>query len=182
MLALIIFLTCLLFAVGAGVLASMSDYRGMTIPNVYSIIVAGAFVVAFAAMWLLGVDHVFQPVQSHLLSGVVILVVTMALFYLKIFGGADSKLASAYALWVAFPGLLAYVFYMSLAGGLLGLAALAIKKWKPFKNVPEKSWIAQLQAGHNKVPYGIAIFLGALAYFAKVGYYDLQFLAAFVEG
>jgi prepilin peptidase CpaA len=181
MLALIVFLSCLLFAVGSGVLASISDYRGMTIPNIYSAIIVGAFVVAFGCTWIMDVDHVFQPALSHLASGAIVLVVTMALFYLKVLGGADSKLASAYALWVGLPGLVAYLFYMSLAGGILGIIALILKKWKPLKNVPEKSWIAQVQAGHSKVPYGIAIFIGVLAYFAKAGYYDLQFLAQFVQ-
>jgi len=183
MFALIIFLTCLLFAVGSGVLASISDFRGMVISNTYSIIIAAAFVVAFAGMWALEQDHVFEPVLGHLISAGIVFIVTLGLFAINVLGAADSKMASAYALWVgSLQGLFVFLFYMALAGGLLGVVALVIKKWKPFQSPPEKSWVGQLQAGHNKVPYGIAIFIGALAFFAKVGYYDLEFLAEFVKG
>jgi Flp pilus assembly protein protease CpaA len=67
----------------------------------------------------------------------------------------------------AMPPLL---IYMALSGALLAFATLAIRKIKPFKKAKEGSWIAQVQAGGNRVPYGIPIAFGAfVAFFVFVG-------------
>ena len=69
---------------------------------------------------------------------------------------------------------------MSVAGGLLGLTALALRKWTPVKEPKENSWVARVQAGESKVPYGVAIALGALASFVEIGYLERDTLASFL--
>ncbi len=170
MIALVIFLTYLLVALGIGVLAAWSDFRGLVIPNIYSAAVLASFVVAYVLLWILDRERIFSGLGSHLLSALVMFGITAGLFAVRAIGGADSKLATAYALWTGLVGMLAFVFYMALAGGLLGLAALALRKWKPVKNPRPGGWIARVQAGENKVPYGAAIVCGALASFVKLGY------------
>lgn len=54
MIPLILFLFCVCVAIGTGLLAGLSDFRGMTIPNLYSLVVMGAFVCAFFAVRLAG--------------------------------------------------------------------------------------------------------------------------------
>lgn len=73
-----------------------------------------------------------------------------------------------------------FLFYMALVGGVLGLVALALRKWKPVKNPAEGSWIARVQAGENKVPYGAAIAAGALASFVELGYFSSEVLSSFL--
>lgn len=181
MFALIIFLVCLFTALGTGVLAALSDIRGMTIPNVYSGIIIVAFFVAFAALSLLGQADVFFGFESHLLALIIVFGATVALFGLHVIGAADSKLASAYALWVGVvPGLFAFLMYTALAGGVLALVALALKKWKPLKSPPAGSWPARVQAGESKVPYGAAILAGALASFIKLGYLGAGVFSSFL--
>ncbi len=180
MLLLIVFLMCLFVACGAGLLAAYSDFKGMVIPNMYSALVVGSFVVAFGLLWLAGRDDVFVSIWSHLLAALVVFGVTAAMFALKGLGAADSKLGTAYALWAGLSGLLPFLFYMAVIGGLLGVAGLVIKKQKPFKAPKEGGWVDRLQKGESKVPYGIAIVGGALASFLKIGYFNGDVMASFL--
>lgn len=182
MLLLFVFLMCLFVVAGTGVLAGLSDYRGLTIPNLYSGIILAAFVVCYAVLWLGGRDDVFAPLWSHVLGAVVMFLITLMMFAGKMMGAGDSKLGTALAVWMGLKGLFAFVFYTSAVGGLLALAGLALRKWKPVKDPKPGSWIAQIQAGENKVPYGIAIVAGALASFVKIGYLDVDNLSSFVLG
>jgi Flp pilus assembly protein protease CpaA len=172
MFSLVIFLTCLFVALAAGAMAAWSDFKGLTILNWHSVAVLGSFIAAYSMMYALGHGHVFASLVSHLAAGLVMFVITAILFALKTMGAADSKLSTAYAFWAGIAGLPAFLFYMTLAGGIIGIAALVMKKRKPFKNPPPGSWVARLQEGENKVPYGIAIFCGALACFVKLGYFN----------
>ena len=154
MLLMIVFLMCVFVAVGTSVLAALSDLRGMVIPNSYSVIIIVAFVVCFGAMWFSGRDDIFSSIWSHGLSALIMFLVTLAMFGFKLIGAGDSKFGTALALWVGLKGLMPFVFYMSLVGGLLAIAALVLKKWKPLQHPKEGGWVAQVQSGASKVPYG----------------------------
>lgn len=180
MILLIFFLFAVFVALGAGFLAALSDFRGMVIPNALSVVIAAAFFAAYAGLWLSGRDDVFMPLVPHLLSALVVFAVTLAMFMLGGIGAGDSKLASAFAFWTGLEGLMAFLFYMALAGGVLGLVALALRRWKPVRGSREGGWIARVQAGENGVPYGAAIFAGALASFVKLGYLGPEVLSSFL--
>lgn len=181
MISLTLFLIFILAVLGVGILAGYSDLRGLVIPNIYSILIAAGFPVCFALMWLLGDAAVFKALWSHIGALVVILLVSAAMFHFKVMGAADSKLASAYALWLGLGGLPVFLFVMSLVGAVLGVIALYIRKKKPFKEPAPESWVGQLQAGKSKVPYGIAIVCGAAYGFYTAGYLDFVNLAAVFE-
>lgn len=138
-------------------LACVSDVRTMRIPNMHSVVIAAAFVVAFAASpesfpgkWW------FYPAALAIMFAI-----TFGMFAKGMIGGGDAKLGSALALWVGLQGLVPYVFWMAIAGGLLGVVSLFIKKSKRFAGLSPENWIAQVQEGRNAVPYGIAISAGA---------------------
>ncbi|MCD8566360.1 MAG: peptidase [Alphaproteobacteria bacterium] len=154
----------------------------MTIPNLYSAIILGLFPVCYGVSWLAGVE-VFAGIGSHLLAFAIVFAVSAALFALKIMGAADSKLASAFSLWVGLKGLAPFLFYMALAGGLLGVATILIKRFKPFEayaaSLPD-SWIGQARSGADKVPYGVAIVLGAFVSFVLLGYLKGSVLSSFL--
>lgn len=179
MILLILFLSALFIALGTGVLAGLSDWRSMTIPNIYSGVIMGAFFAAYALLWMFGRADVFGPLFSHLLSGGIFFVLTVVLFALRSIGAADSKLGTAFAFWVGMQGFAAYLFYTVMAGGVLALAALYMKKNKPFKDPPAGSWPAQVQEGKSKVPYGIAIAFGALVSFVQLGYLGPERLSVY---
>lgn len=181
MFLLIVFLLSVFCAIGLGILSGMADFRGLRIPNLYPLIIACVFFPAFAAAHFAGVGvmGLFWP---HLAVGAGMLLVTFIMYSLNIFGGGDSKLLSAYALWAGLVGLLPLVFYMAISGGVLGLLTIFIRKKKPFKAPREGSWIARVQAGENRVPYGIPIGIGALVAFLQMDFLSAETLGAFMGG
>ncbi len=179
MIWLILYLFGVLVAAGMGLFAGWSDFRGLQIPNMVHVLIVAAFVPAFSAAYFAGA-HVFSPISSHAEAAAITLAVTFAFFCFRVFGGGDAKLLSAYALWAGLRGMPPLLVYMAFSGFLLALFSIAIRKAKPFKNVHEGSWIAQMQAGGNRVPYGIPIVIGAFLTFYMQGYLAPQNLLLFL--
>ncbi|MBU6474883.1 MAG: prepilin peptidase [Alphaproteobacteria bacterium] len=145
-------------------LSCRSDIRALRIPNAHALVILSCFVPAYLAM-----PSAFAPLWSHLAAFSLMFAITYLMFYKGLMGGGDSKFASALALWVGLRGLVPFIFYMSLMGGLLGAATLVIRKKKPFRNPPAGSWMAEAQEGKSAVPYGLAISFGAwVAFFHTV--------------
>lgn len=140
------------------VLSCVSDVRSLRIPNIYPLIIIGCFVAAFVLT-----PQYFEKWWEHMGAFAIIFVITGIMFFMRMMGGGDSKLGSALALWVGLQGVVPFVFFMGIAGGVIALLSLWMRRKKPFKNPPEGSWMAQVQAGRNAVPYGIAIGIGAWA-------------------
>jgi prepilin peptidase CpaA len=88
---------------------------------------------------------------------------------MRLFGGGDTKIGSALALWVGLKGMMLYLFYMAIIGGVLGILGLMIKKKNLFAEMPSGSWPAQVRGGRNAVPYGIALCIGAWMSFFHTG-------------
>lgn len=180
MVLLTIFLMCMFLTLAVGVMAGVSDFRSLKIPNVYSVYVILAFLVSYTALAIGGQDLVFSGVLSHVMSVGITFVVTLILFALKVLGAGDSKFASACACWISVKYLPVFLFFMTLCGGVLGVAALVIKRKKPFKEPRAGGWIDQIQNGADKVPYGIAISFGMLIAFVYSGYFSPNVLASFL--
>lgn len=181
MIMLIFFLICVFVTMGIGVLAGIADFRAMTIPNHYSVYVIALFVLAYGVMALGGgAYYAFKPIQWHLASAGLMFVVTFAMFGLRLIGAGDSKFASACALWVSLRDLPAFIFYMTIMGALLGVAALVMRRRKPFANAMAGGWVDQVQNGASKVPYGIAISFGMIIAFVQAGYFSPDVLSHFV--
>lgn len=178
MIFLIVFLSCLFVAIGAGLLAAWSDFRGLVIPNIYSVIVLSAFALAWGVLRLAGDVPLFAGLGSHLSAAFAMFLATYAMFALGMIGAADSKIGTSFALWVGLKGLVPFLFFMTLTGGVLGVAALVLRRKAVWPGAPEGSWIARVQKGENAVPYGIAIVVGALAAMVSVGYFDGDRLGA----
>ncbi len=145
-------------------LSCRSDIMSLRIPNTHSVTILLCFVPAYLAT-----PPVFSPLWHHLAALFLIFAVTYAMFFAGMMGGGDAKLASALALWAGLRGLIPFVFFMSLAGGLLAAVTLVIRKKKPFQNPRAGSWIAEVQSGKDAIPYGVAISVGAWAAFFHTG-------------
>lgn len=177
MIGFLIFFFGVITALGMCGLAAWTDFKGYRIPNIVSLVIVVAFLAAFAMTTFTGQNEIiFTSWKSHLGSFIVVLLVTMAMFGLKIMGAGDSKMATAVALWLGWEGMLPFLFYMAMTGGLLAVASVVLKKYKPLRmplSAPwAGSWLESAQAGTNKVPYGIAIATGALIAFIFLGYFD----------
>ncbi len=170
-----LFLFCVITTAAFAVLGGVSDFRGLVIPNLYSLIVLACFAVAFTGVaYGLNVTGVFHALISHLSAAGVIFVITMGLYVARMIGAGDSKFATALALWAGLEGLSAFLFFMAVMGGVLAAFTLYFRKSKPFKNPLAGSWIEKAQNGENSVPYGIAIAAGALVALLQNGFLSWQ--------
>lgn len=180
MLFLIVFLCAVIVAAGLGLLSGWSDFRGMIIPNAYPVGIILAFAFAYAAVHFSGNPEPFQRLSSHITAGVGALVITFFMTMTKTMGGGDSKLITAYALWMGVLNIAWYLLVVTTLGALLALMALAIKRFKPFKNVRPGSWLARVQSGEAVVAYGIPIAAGAVYIFLTEQYVALETIKAFL--
>ncbi|MGN7439165.1 MAG: A24 family peptidase [Alcanivorax sp.] len=180
MIFLIIFLICMFLTLAVSVMAGVSDFKTLKIPNMYSVYVIAAFLLAYVTLYLGGYDAVFDDFYMHLLSMGLTFLVTFILFALKLIGAGDSKFATACAIWVSLKYMPIYLFFMTLFGSVLGIVALYLKNKKPFKSPAQGSWIEQVQGGASKVPYGIAIAVGLALSFMHTGYLTTGVLSSFL--
>ena len=166
---------CTIVALGFGAAAAWSDYNKLMIPNLYSVLIAVSFIPAFLAVLFFAPDiSFFGSWKNHLFAAVFMFAVTYGLFHFKLIGGGDSKLLTSFALWSGVQGLMPLLFMMAVTGGVLGGSTLALNKWKPIKKPTKDSWIDKSQGGQKDVPYGIAIFVGAIFSFWHAGYIQPQ--------
>jgi len=180
---LFIVVFCMLVALGFGVAAGLSDFKSMNIPNVYSLGIALSLFVALLVDAVTGNGmEFFAPWKSHLIAGAATFAATFVLFSFRMIGAGDSKLCSAFALWVGLTGLASFLFYMAITGALLGLATKVMNKRVLVAAPAEGSWIAKAQTGFGGVPYGIAIAVGALVAFYQLGYFSPAKLALLAGG
>jgi len=179
MILLIVYIFVMAAAIGFGLMAAWSDFKGMKIPNYTAIAVTLAFFIAFFAVHF-APSAIFSALGAHLVAGIIVLGVSYLLFHFKVMGGGDSKLLTAFAFWVGLVHLSVFLFYVTVLGAGLGVVALIIKKRKPFKAPPSGSWIARLQAGESAVPYGVPIVAGAFITFWMAGYLHPDALSAFL--
>lgn len=176
---------CMLVALGFGLASAVSDFKSMTIPNIYAAGIVLAFIPAFAADAFTGEGmEFFASWQSHLTAAAIVFILTFVMFMTRVMGAGDSKLCSALALWVGLQGLAPFLFYMTLTGAVLALVTKLLNKKKLVAEPAAGSWIAKSQEGQMGVPYGIAICLGALIAFYQLGYFSpetMKVLAGYTE-
>lgn len=160
-----IFLTSAYFALILGGVAAFYDVRGMTIPNMISVMVIALFGLSCLVM-----PERYASLWGHMSAAAIMFSVTYLLFLKNMIGGGDSKLATAFAFWLGLRGLVPFLFFMALVGGLLAIATLVLRKRTLLAQVPENSWIGRAQSGEDVLPYGVAICAGAVMAFHDLGY------------
>ena len=145
---------------GALVAAAASDLASYEIPNTICIVLAAGFLLAAAGMPL-------AAVLWHLACGAAVLVAMAAAFAFRLIGGGDAKLLAAASLWVGWPYLAPFILLTAIAGGVLGVLLLALRRLVPAPQVGR--WYARLLARGEGVPYGLAIAASGLVLLARVG-------------
>ena len=174
MIGFLFFLFGVFVTLGMCVLAAKSDVKGFKIPNIVPVVIVVAFAVSYGVLEITEQrDVFFKPIGAHIGAAFLVLMVTGAMFALKQLGAGDSKFATAIALWVGLQGLVPFLFYMVMAGGVIAAISLALRKWKPVNNPAEGGWIDAAQKGSGNVPYGVAIAVGAFVGFIFQGYFSL---------
>lgn len=183
MISLFLYTFGLMITLGAAGLAAWSDLRSFRIPNIATVLALIGFVLAYTGVLLVPGDHIplLHDYRAHLASAGVMFVLTLVLFLSRSIGAGDAKFASALALWPGLMNLTLFVFYMSLIGGLIGVATILLRKFKPFPAVAAGNWIYAAQNGENRIPYGLAIALGFVVTAAMLGLFDITAITNAVE-
>ena len=128
------------------VIAAVIDVRTFTISNRLNLAVA---VLAPLFWWSVGMP-LWPDVAIQVGLAAAVFALFALAFYAGMMGGGDVKLAAALALWFSPLTTARFLVYMSIAGGVLTLAVLARHRM-------------QKKPGRPRVPYGVAIAIGALA-------------------
>lgn len=142
--------------------AAASDLLTMTISNRLILALLAGFAVAVPVAGL-GLNEI----GLHLAAGAVVLAVGFTCFALGWIGGGDAKLAAVAALWLGFPGSVAFVAYASVLGGLLTLLLLGFRSGLLPAFALRQAWIMRLHDPKVGVPYGIALAAAALIVFPQ---------------
>jgi prepilin peptidase CpaA len=140
--------------------AAVMDIKTYTIENWISL----AIIALFPAVLFLNQGFEFSTLVSHLSAGLAMLLFGAALFFTGAFGGGDAKLIAALAVWIGWKGIMPFLLIMSLAGGLLTLVILVVRRWELFKNTNQE-WLLKMQEKDRGVPYGVAISFAGICYF-----------------
>jgi len=176
---IIILFTLTLFTSGLIIAGGITDFLKLKIPNILPALIILCFSVAYSLQAILNTNAGFQELSSHLIAFVVTLLTMMALFFFKLFGGGDAKLIAAISLWIGLQGMPLFLMVMTIAGGVLAIISVIMRKTKLGQGLTVKltqinslkgGWINALASGTNVVPYGIAIATGGISAFRSLGY------------
>ncbi|MBF0356066.1 MAG: prepilin peptidase [Alphaproteobacteria bacterium] len=137
---------------GAGI-----DLLRFRIPNALTLGLAALF---FPVALLAGLDG--GDLLDHLGAGAGMLAVGLLLFTVRLWGGGDAKLFAALSLWLGWQPLLAFVFAMTLAGGVLALALLLVRRISWPERVRRMPALRRLLGAKSAMPYGVAMALGMI--------------------
>ena len=128
------------------VIAAVIDVRTFTISNRLNLAVA---LLAPLFWWSVGMP-LWPDVAIQIGLAAAVFALFALAFYAGMMGGGDVKLAAALALWFSPLTTARFLVFMSIAGGVLTLIVLARHRM-------------QKKPGRPRVPYGVAIAIGALA-------------------
>jgi prepilin peptidase CpaA len=130
--------------------AAVIDVRTFTISNRLNAVIA---LLAPLFWWSAGLP-LWPDAAIQVGVALAVFAILAVTFYLGMMGGGDVKLAAAVALWFAPADTLRFLVFMTLAGGVVTIVALLVHR-------------ARSREGRPKVPYGVAIAIGALAILAQ---------------
>lgn len=149
-----------LFAI-CQIMAAVNDAMTMKIPNWISLLLLAGFIVITPFAW---VD--FATFGEHLMVGFGVFAVAFVMFALGWLGGGDAKLLAATAFWLQTADLFPYLLVTALAGGALALFLMLGRRYVP-AGVLTSPWLYRMFKDETKMPYGIALAIGALVTMPK---------------
>jgi prepilin peptidase CpaA len=138
-------------------LAAGFDLVRFRIPNWLSLGLALLYV---PAALLVGAGG--EVLLGHLLAGGICLAVAFLLFLGRVWGGGDAKLFPALCLWLGWPKLVHFTFAMALAGGVLALVLLVLRRRSWPENISRHKQLRRLLGAKSAIPYAVAMAFGMI--------------------
>ena len=123
-------------------------------------VIPHAVVFVTAGLWLIYIATGHGDWMGGLIAATAFLVVGFGLFYFNLMGGGDVKLMSAVGLWTGLSYALPFVFYMTVAGGVVAAGVLVTHRFR-LRAAGMKSGDGDEQTVPT-VPYGLAIAFGGI--------------------
>lgn len=140
--------------------ASITDIMSFKIPNE---VCAALFLLFFPVALMVPAEIDWL---SHIGAAVLVFACGIVLYIFRWFGAGDVKLMAAVAVWAGFGHLLAFLFYVSLGGGVLGLVLLTLRFIAPRLPRPQTAdgtaELPKLLTAGERIPYGVAIAAGSI--------------------
>jgi len=146
--------------------AGINDLVRYEIPNALCLALVGAFALYAPSLPL-------TVLVSHVAAGLAVLAVTALGFAVGLMGGGDAKLLTATSLWMGWGELLPFILLTALAGGLIALILLVLRRLLASRN-RAGSWFGRLMAPDSGVPYGLAIAAAGLALISRLGVAEMS--------
>jgi prepilin peptidase CpaA len=138
-------------------LAAGFDLVRFRIPNWLSLGLALSY---FPTAWLAGQEG--GVLLAHLQAGAAMFALGFLLFLSRVWGGGDAKLFGALSLWLGWPRLLPFAFAMVLAGGVLALILLLLRRRSWPEKISRHKQLRRLLGAKSAVPYAVAMALGMI--------------------
>jgi prepilin peptidase CpaA len=150
----------------AMVIAAFRDLAAWSLPNWLTICVALGY---FAWAWASGAS--WGMVGWSLAAGILVLGVGYLFYTLHLWGAGDGKMGAAVALWIGLNfDLFRFFLVVSLAGGVLAIAALLIHAKTGTPQLPPddpNAEVARRNPLKAKARYGAAIAIGGLDFWLR---------------
>jgi prepilin peptidase CpaA len=147
-------------------IAAVRDLAAWRLPNWLCLTVAVLFI-----PWAWASGASWSAVGWSVAAGILVLGAGYLLYELRLWGAGDAKLAAAVALWIGLNfQLLWFLAIMSLAGGVLAMAALALHAWTGEPQLPPSEAGAEAPRRNPlkaKTRYGVAIAIGAVDFWLR---------------
>lgn len=146
--------------------AGVSDLVRYEIPNTVGV----ALVVAFA---LMAPALPLAASAWHVSAGLVVLALASGFFAAGVIGGGDAKLLAATALWMGWRNMISFILLTALAGALIALVLLVVRRLAPGPPKPGR-WYSRVLSKSEGVPYGLAISAAGLASISQLSVAELS--------
>ena len=145
--------------------AAVSDFLTQIIPNWTAIALALLFLPA-GYLWQLG----GAEIALRYSVGLALFAGGALLFARGIIGGGDVKLIAASGLWFGWESLLAYLFAVTLMGGVLAIIIVVLKKYfSAIQFLAELPWMKDAEGQGQSLPYGVAIGAASIFLYFNLG-------------
>ena len=141
---------------GTMLVAMVWDIATYEIPDTLSVVLVGVGSAALLA------GPGWSGFAGHGLVALGAFAFGVAMFALGQWGGGDVKFMTASSLWLGWPVLVGYLFWVAVAGGVLGLVVLAFRRCKLPESWAARPWLARLHRAEQGLPYGVALGIGGL--------------------